>query len=575
MPSINLSLNTQRLIRGLGTNRRRAKFASSSQSKSLASLNIFDPSSSHWNPLEAKYEFGETIGQGGNGVVRIVWTRQQDGQQPATGERYACKSIAKKRFLPGCRPVSVEASRRMDEERIGKIKREIDVLQRLSGCLNVAELIEVYEDSNNVHLVMELCTGGELADRIRDTERHYSERTVASYLRAVLRTLSIMHSRSILHLDVKPSNFLLLNDTDTSPLKAIDFGLAQPFESLPLTTMGLEGTPWYQSPELLETSSATPACDVWSVGIMAHQLLVGSFPFDDQRNKSDPSLAAIWRSIFNDPLDLSGSSWKAISQEGKDFTSLLLNKDPNKRPTAREALDHPFLSGAVEDRKKGTLLDRSVVAGIQRFAMSSILKRSVLQLIATELLKTAKVESARKMVEQLSLDGDNEVLDAKQFEQKLKQIGYRMEVGETDRLVGRVGGGKIDSSVVAASIIDWRDLQKNQPEEWRRLVASAFQRMDESNTGVINTVEVADLLGAKLSEDEVQEELSMALSEASLKKGGDSVNLDGHMDLDAFSQMLMVDSLSSLELYESRYEPDLVVQSRPMMTNEASNRTSI
>lgn len=69
---------------------------------------------------------------------------------------------------------------------------------------------------------------------------------VASYMRGVLRTLAVMHSHHILHRDIKPSNFMLLNDSERAPLKAIDFGLAMPYEpeALPLSHLGLEGTPW-------------------------------------------------------------------------------------------------------------------------------------------------------------------------------------------------------------------------------------------------------------------------------------------------------------------------------------------
>lgn len=92
-----------------------------------------------------------------------------------------------------------------------------------------------------MHIVQEYCKGGELWHAVGD--RHYSERTVASYMRACLRTLAQCHAHHILHRDIKPGNFMLLSDDERAPLKAIDFGLAVPFEpeELPLTNLGLEG----------------------------------------------------------------------------------------------------------------------------------------------------------------------------------------------------------------------------------------------------------------------------------------------------------------------------------------------
>lgn len=85
---------------------------------------------------------------------------------------------------------------------------------------------QVFEDEQAVHIVMEYCRGGELIHRIG--LRHYSERTVASYMRAVLRTLMQCHALRILHRDIKPGNFMLLNESDTAPLKAI--GAAAPHD---------------------------------------------------------------------------------------------------------------------------------------------------------------------------------------------------------------------------------------------------------------------------------------------------------------------------------------------------------
>jgi len=90
-------------------------------------------------------------------------------------------------------------------------------------------------------------------------------------------------------------NFMLLTEDERSPLKAIDFGLAVPYnpEQLPRSDLGLEGTPWFMAPEVL-SSAVVPASDIWSAGVMAHQLLTGRFPFDDRSNPGRPVISKIW-----------------------------------------------------------------------------------------------------------------------------------------------------------------------------------------------------------------------------------------------------------------------------------------
>ncbi|KAL3134980.1 hypothetical protein ABBQ32_007936 [Trebouxia sp. C0010 RCD-2024] len=180
--------------------------------------------------FHSKYDVGKTLGSGGFGTVKVATEKQ-------TGKEFACKSICKMLEEQGI-------AGNKQKRHIDNIRREIAVLRRLRGTLNVAQFKQVYEDDTDIHIVMEYCRGGELWHRIGN--KHYTERTVASFMRAVLRTLSQCHSHRILHRDIKPGNFMLLNDEYRAPLKAIDFGLAvffEPFE-LPRTDLGLEGTPW-------------------------------------------------------------------------------------------------------------------------------------------------------------------------------------------------------------------------------------------------------------------------------------------------------------------------------------------
>ena len=102
------------------------------------------------------------------------------------------------------------------------------------------------------------------------------------------------------------------------------------------------------APETL-SSQTFPASDVWSAGVMAYQLLSGFLPFDDHRNPSAPALSLIWKGILTEAPSFRRSAWAEVSPEAKDFVEALLQKDPARRPTAKEALRHPWLQTGFHD----------------------------------------------------------------------------------------------------------------------------------------------------------------------------------------------------------------------------------
>ena len=310
------------------------------------------------------------LGKGGFGSVFLVKNQ--------AGDSFACKKITKR--IPG-------GNAQPQSRHIENIKREVAVMRKLGGTLNTTHLFDAFEDEESVFLVMEHCTGGELFQNLGS--RHYSEGTVKSYMRAVLRTIAQCHHNGILHRDIKPSNFLLLTPDEDSPIKAIDFGLAIFYEDseLPLCNLGLEGTPWFMAPELL-SSKAGPSIDVFAAGVMCYQLLTGTMPFNDWKNSKTPALSAVWKSILTDEPKMSGSLWADISEEAKDFVKALLVKDPSQRIQAKEALHHPWLKeGKKTQRKEGKPLDRSVVQRLQRYAVGNAFKKTVLELMTNELLQ--------------------------------------------------------------------------------------------------------------------------------------------------------------------------------------------
>lgn len=154
--------------------------------------------------VRSTYSIGKELGRGQFGVTHLCTHK-------ATGEQLACKTIAKRKLV--------------NKEDIEDVRREVQIMHHLTGQPNIVELKGAYEDKHSVHLVMELCAGGELFDRII-AKGHYTERAAASLLRTIVQIVHTCHSMGVIHRDLKPENFLLLSKDEDAPLKATDFGLS-------------------------------------------------------------------------------------------------------------------------------------------------------------------------------------------------------------------------------------------------------------------------------------------------------------------------------------------------------------
>jgi len=160
------------------------------------------------------YMLGRKLGQGQFGTTYLC-------TEIPTGIDYACKSISKRKLI--------------SKEDVEDVRREIQIMHHLAGHKNIVTIKGAYEDPLYVHIVMELCSGGELFDRIIQ-RGHYSERKAAELTKIIVGVVEACHSLGVMHRDLKPENFLLVNKDDDFSLKAIDFGLSVFFKPGNLTS---------------------------------------------------------------------------------------------------------------------------------------------------------------------------------------------------------------------------------------------------------------------------------------------------------------------------------------------------
>ncbi|XP_057446315.1 calcium-dependent protein kinase 26-like isoform X2 [Lotus japonicus] len=263
--------------------------------------------------LKDRYILGEQLGWGQFGIIRACSDR-------LTGEVLACKSIAKDRLVT------------LDDLR--SVKLEIEIMARLSGHPNVVDLKAVYEEEGFVHLVMELCAGGELFHRLEKHGR-FSESEARVIFRHLMQVVLYCHENGVVHRDLKPENILLATKASSSPIKLADFGLAtyiKPGQSL----HGLVGSPFYIAPEVL-AGAYNEAADVWSAGVILYILLSGMPPFWG-KTKSH-----IFEAVKAAALRFPSEPWDRVSESAKDLIKGMLCTEPSLRLTAQEVLDHCWM----------------------------------------------------------------------------------------------------------------------------------------------------------------------------------------------------------------------------------------
>lgn len=312
-----------------------------------------DKSFGYDRSFAVKYELGKEVGRGHFGHTCLARARRGDMR----GQVLAVKVISKAKMSTA---ISIE-----------DVRREVKILKALSGHSNLVKFYDACEDGLNVYIIMELCEGGELLDRILSRGGRYPEEDAKVIIEQILSVVAFCHLQGVVHRDLKPENFLFSTRDEHAPMKLIDFGLSdfiRPDERL----NDIVGSAYYVAPEVLHRSYSTEA-DMWSIGVITYILLCGSRPFWARTE------SGIFRSVLRADPNFDDSPWASISPEAKDFVKRLLNKDYRKRMTAAQALSHTWLR---EDESRPIPLDMLVFKLVKAYLRSTPFKRAALKALS-------------------------------------------------------------------------------------------------------------------------------------------------------------------------------------------------
>ncbi|KAL6982150.1 Cyclin-dependent kinase 4, partial [Sarracenia purpurea var. burkii] len=420
----------------------------------------------------AKYELGKEVGRGHFGHACEARGRKGELRDQPLAVKIISK--AKSYAIEQCSESKMTAAISIED-----VRREVKILKALSGHKHLVRFYDACEDANNVYIVMELCEGGELLDRILSRGGRYSEEDAKFLVVQILSVVAFCHLQGVVHRDLKPENFLFISRNEEADMKLIDFGLSdfvRPDERL----NDIVGSAYYVAPEVLHRSYSLEA-DIWSIGVITYILLCGSRPFWARTE------SGIFRAVLRADPNFDDLPWPSVSAEARDFVKRLLNKDYRKRMTAAQALTHPWL----QSENHPIPLDILIYKLVKSYLHASPFKRAAQRALAKALTEDELVYlRAQFMLLVPNQDG------------RISLDNFRMALlrNETDAMkesrvpdilnaMAPLSYRKMDFEEFCAAAISTHQLEAL--EGWERIASTAFEHFEQEGNRIISVEELA------------------------------------------------------------------------------------
>ena len=420
------------------------------------------------------YKFKDVLGGGHFGTVRIGFRRNE----PAPHRLYAIKSICKKHLSP---------------KDLEELTKEVDIISSLDHP-NIIKFYETYHDKFYFHIVMELCTGKDLFEKIRACNGKIQERKVGIVIMKVLHAISYCHARGITHRDLKPENILFESSESDSEIKLIDFGLSRKYSSNEKMHTIL-GTPYYVAPEVLK-GSYDEKCDIWSIGALTYIMLSGEPPFKGQCNND------IFHKILHNDLKFDSKKWANISPAAIEFVKSCLDKNPEKRPNAVQAMGSEWFDILLSHVHSSLYINKELLSNVKTYTPCCRFKRYVLKYFIN-MMSHSEIKQYKQMFYLVDFDHDG-TISRTEIEKAFTMSGMSVTNEEIKKILTASDDVNKQSLYYSEFIIVCLNLKKLITRE---KVEGAFNYFDIDNSGAIEALDIKNALlrfGKRiLNEDDV------------------------------------------------------------------------
>lgn len=440
--------------------------------------------------LQDDYDLDGELGKGTYGIV-------YKGIDKITGDIRAVKQISRAKI-----------------KKYERFINEVHALKTLDHP-NIIKLFEIYEEEDDVYLVQELCTGGELFDRIVENQ-YLSEKQAAEYFQQILQSILYCNKNKISHRDLKPENFMFKTKEEDSNLKLIDFGLSMSYYKMDKSTANKgnvvrmktrAGTAFFMAPEVI-SHDYTESCDMWSAGVMLYIMLCGYPPFYGETDQEILEAVVIGEFDFNDEV------WDEVADDAKDLISKCLVGE-KERISPKEALAHPW----VKNLESNNAVPKSHMNRLKDFQKAKKLKKAALTYLAS---RTSDKDVSEEMKIFFALDKNRDgYITLKELKDGMKDLDNVDELAEILKGVDIDNNGAINYTEFIAATLDQSIIVNENAK-----IKDAFRVFDKDGDGVIDE---SELKAALQSED--AEQIKSMMNEC-------DENNDGKVDYDEFAKMM-------------------------------------
>ena len=411
-----------------------------------------------YSELNKEYKHGISIGEGGFGKVTTIIHKK-------TGQLRAMKLIKK-------------------SEEFGF--DEVENLMLLNHP-NIMKLYEYFYEKDNIYIIMEYIRGEELFNKINEVHI-FSEETAAIIIKSIFQGIAYCHSLGIIHRDIKPENILIPSgggvNVDYTLLKIIDFGASVLMKGGKKITFRF-GTPYYIAPEVLK-QSYNEKCDVWSTGVILYLLLIGSPPFDGDNDSE------IWKKIINDEIDYSSPNMKKLSPEAIDLLQKVLIKNPDKRLSASEALEHIWIKKYAPHTKVSRVFSRKIYNNLKNFKEKSQFSTAVVTFITNYMMSDDELKSLKKLFFELDEKGKGVITKDDLFRGMDECFDHKITKEEVEKIFSNIdydNNGTISFDEFLKAAIDKKKLLTDEK------LKAAFALFDMNGDGDIEAKELQEVMG--------------------------------------------------------------------------------